>query len=392
MLVKDYTREFVDLKDVIVTKVENISNFKHIHIELERTPQKCPACGNWTSRVHDYRNQVVKDIDILGLHTLLHLRKRRYVCTSCGKKFQEHNTFLPKYQRTTTRLWNYVLALCSDVKSMKQIGKETNLSGTSIARIFDNVSYSLPTLPDIIGIDEFKGNSGGEKFNCILTNPDKRNVLDILPKRTSEALYEYFSQFENRDKVKIVTMDMSTLFRSVVRNSFPNAKIVADKYHVVRQVTWAFENVRKRIQKQFEKENRVEMKRTRKVLLKRQRDLTEEEAIKVSYLLLTSKDLGAAYYLKERFYEVMESKDVFEAEKKLKEWFMHANVCDLKEFNKCINTFHEWREEILNAFRYNLSNGYTEGCNNKIKVIKRTAFGLRNFERFRNRILYITSN
>ena len=88
----------------------------------------------------------------------------------------------------------------------------------------------------------------------------------------------------------------------------------------------------------------------------------------------------------------MESKDVFEAEKKLKEWFMHANVCDLKEFNKCINTFHEWEEEILNAFRYHLTNGFTEGCNNKIKVIKRTAFGLRNFERFRNRILYITSN
>lgn len=382
----------MDLKDVIITNIENQPTTKHIYIELKKSEQRCPSCGEWTSKVHDYRNQIVKDIDMFGCHTLLHLRKRRYICTCCGKRFYEKNSFLPKYQRTTTRLWGHVLSLMGAVKSMKQVAKETNLSSTSVARIFDNVSFGRPNLPRVIGIDEFKGNSGGEKFNCILTDPDKHKILDVLQKRQSEALCEYFSHFPNRDQVELVTMDMSSLFRSVARFNFPNAKIIADKYHVVRQVTWAFENVRKRIQREFSKLNRVEMKRSRRLLLKRQKDLKEEEVFKVSQLLFMSKDLGEAYYLKERFYEMMESKDVYEAERKLKEWILHANVSNLKEFKKCRNTFMEWKEEILNAFRYNLTNGYTEGCNNKIKVIKRTAFSLTNFERFRKRILYINSN
>ena len=392
MLNNDYIEKLLGLKDIIVTKVEDIGYDKHIHLKLHVKPNYCPSCGSKTTKIHDYREQIVKDVDIVGMHTYFHLRKRRYRCEHCNKRFQEKNTFLPKYQRTTNRLWFHTINLLRDVKSMKQVAREVNLSPTSVARIFDKVHYSAPKLPKVIGLDEFKGNSGGEKFNCILTDPSSHVILDILPKRKAESLYEYFSQFKNRNYVEIVTMDMSILFKTVVKASFPKAKIVADKYHVVRQVTWAFENVRKRIQSDFVRKHRVYMKNSRKLLLKRQRNLSEDEMLEVAKLLRYSKELGTAYYLKERFYEFMESKDVYEAERKLSEWFMHAKTADIPEFNATINTMVNWKEEILNAFRFNITNGYTEGCNNLIKVIKRTGYGLRNFNRFRNRILHIVGS
>lgn len=177
-----------------------------------------------------------------------------------------------------------------------------------------------------------------------------------------------------------------------MKASFPNAKIVADKYHVVRQVTWAFENVRKRIQSDFVKEHRIYMKGSRRLLLKRQNSLSSDEMLEVAKLLRYSKELGASYYLKERFYELMESTNIYEAEERLNKWIMHAKIAGIPEFNAVLTTISNWREEIINAFRYNITNGYTEGCNNLIKVIKRTGYGLRNFDRFRNRILHIASS
>ena len=94
----------------------------------------------------------------------------------------------------------------------------------------------------------------------------------------------------------------------------------------------------------------------------------------------------------EQVYGVMGSKDVHEAKKRLSDWFMAVNAADIGEFTECARTYADWMEEILNIFRTGLSNGYTEGCNNRIKVIKRNAYGMRNFERLRKRILHCMSS
>ena len=94
MLTKDYIAEFLNLEDVIITNVENISDQLHISIELPRRKHVCPCCGEVTDRVHDYRVQVIKDVP-MARNTFLHLRKRRYRC-DCGKRFFEKNTFLPR--------------------------------------------------------------------------------------------------------------------------------------------------------------------------------------------------------------------------------------------------------------------------------------------------------
>lgn len=389
MLNYDYTEKLLEIKDAILLNIENTSNSKIIELKIKQQSVICPTCGNITSKVHDYRTQYVKDVPMLGFNTILKIHKRRYTCQACGKHFLENINILPKYQRTTNRLWGYVLSELHQTYSMKSIAERVSLSQTSIARILDYTSFSLNTLPEIIAIDEFRGNAGNEKFQCILTNPKTHQILDILPRRRSEDLYKYFSKFDNRRDVKYIVMDMSSLFRSVIKNCFPNAIIVADKYHVQRQVSWALENVRKRVQGEFHENRRKYFKRSRTLLLKKLSSLNEDELEQLSHMLELSKDLAKAYYLTQEFYEVMSSKNLEEAKKRLSNWYLHYQVAGLKEFDSAFRAFSNWENEILNIFRTNLSNGFTEGCNNKIKVIKRNAFGVRNFERFRKRILHV---
>ena len=181
-------------------------------------------------------------------------------------------------------------------------------------------------------------------------------------------------------------MDMNKVYRNLARDYFPQATIVIDKFHVVRYVTWALKNVRKRIQKQLHPEKRKYFKRSRKLLLTHRNKLKEESMDALTLMLSQSEDLAAAYHLKELFYDFMKSSSRREATQKLKFFLLAAQASQLKEFNACLTMLGNWSKYILNAFDCPYTNGFTEGTNNAIKVIKRNAFGYRNFKNFRNRI------
>ncbi len=377
------------MEDVKVINLKSSNEALDIYLETLVKSITCPNCGALTSRIHDYRTQIVRDVSILGKNTYLHVKKKRYLCACCNKRITERVSLIPKYQRTTSRLWHQIFVATSKSQTFTDIGNTFNISTTSVIRIFDNLSYSINNLPQVIAIDEFRGNSGGEKFQSIVTNPKRREVLDILPSRKSEDLYSYFGQFTNRNNVKYVVMDMSPTFKHVALNCFPNAKIVADKYHVVRTVSWAFENVRKRIQKDFIKDKQRYFKNSRKLLLKRYAQASSDQKTQIANMLSQSKELAAAYWLKEKFYEFMSVKNEVEARKLLSEWLMLASVSGPPEFKAPISTCENWYTEIIAAFSTGYTNGFTEGCNNKIKVLKRISYGVRNFDRFRKRILHI---
>ena len=388
MLYTNYMQELMGLKDVIVTSVERKDNQLNISLMMPRKIHKCPCCNNSTDKIHDYRIQRIKDIASFGSYTILYLRKRRYVCPLCKKRFYEEISFLPRYHRITSRLVVNILDSLRTVQSLKYVAKAANVSSTTATRIFDHIKYSNNSLPRVISMDEFKGNAGGEKFQCIITDPEHKKVLDILPNRKAEDLYAYFLKYKDRHNVKYIVMDMSGPYRYLAKTVFPKAQIIADKYHVVRQVNWAFENVRKTEQKKFNEQRRKYFKRSRKVLLKRPEDLTADEAYQVESMLKISERLRQAYVLKNEFYKVMDSSNSYEAKKQLAKWYMLASGYNLPEFDDCFKAFTNWQKEILNSFDNPYTNGFTEGINNKIKVIKRNAFGMQNFDRFRNRILH----
>lgn len=380
------------LQGLIINNIESNEKEVHIHCELERKPHKCPNCGCVTDCVHDYRVQVIKDIPSFGKFVYIHLSKRRYRC-KCGKRFAEDNKFLAKYQRYTTRFIIYIIELLRNTTSFTQIARENTTSVTKVMRIFDMIFYSLNELPRTVAIDEFKGNTGGEKYNCIITDPENRVVLDILPTRKMYDLIKYFKEFpkENRMEVELFVSDMWKTYFKVSETWLKNATQVVDKYHWIRQIIWAFERERKEEQKKFPKSERKYFKHSRKLLLKRFDELNDEQKQQVNIMLYKSANLNIAHWFKEDFFKILDCNDREEAKKRMSEWIDSALDSGIAHLEKCAKTMLNWLNGILNSFLTPITNGFTEGCNNKIKVLKRNAYGYQNFNRFRNRILHMFS-
>ena len=391
MLYEDYTAKLLGLEDVIIKKVWEDESAHHIELELPRRKHICPCCGAETDRIHDYRKQKIKDISAFGKDVYLHLRKRRYVCDDCGKRFYEKNSFLPRYHRMTSRKNARIIEDFRDTVSASYIARKHNISTTTALRYFNLVNYSCKALPEVLSIDEFKGNAGGEKYQTILTDARERKIIDILPNRKKADMIRYFLRFKNRKEVKYVVIDMNPHFREVAEICFPQATIVIDRYHVTRQAIWALERVRKEEQKHLSADWRRFCKHSKALLNKPPNKLKEEEREKLRIILGLSTRLEQAYFLKNDFLFLMHSPNSEAAEELLADWNYRAESSHLPEFRECTRAIHNWGKLILNSFDVPFTNGYTEGCNNKTKVLKRVCYGVRNFSRFRNRILHCAS-
>ena len=387
----DFISNILEMEDLIITNVESNCEEMHIYFKLERKDHICPDCGAVTNKVHDYRPSIIKDAPIMGKKTFLHYSKRRYHCDCCGKHFKETFNYLPAHCRITTRLNFLAINMMKHTQNVSSIAKQIGISASTIFRRMNDVNFPKPSaLPLVLSIDEFKGNAGGEKFQAILTDPKSRTVFDILPSRTQWKLKDYLHEFNNKKDVRYFIMDMNYVYREIAESYLPNATIVIDKFHVVRYVTWALENVRKRIQKEMHPSKRKYFKRSRKILLSHYHRLKTENKQALEVMLQQSPDLAVAYYLKEQFYDFMDSKTRDEAYTKLRKFIISAQTSELKEFDACLTMLSNWSNYILNSFECPYTNGFTEGTNNKIKVIKRNGYGFRNFKNFRNRILLAT--
>ena len=391
MLYEDNTAKLLGLEDVIIKKVWEDESAHHIELELPRCMHSCPCCGAETDRIHDYRKQKIKDLSAFGKDVYLYLRKRRYACSGCGKRFYEQNNFLPRYHRMTSRKNARIIEDFRDTVSASYIARKHNISTTTALRYFNLVNYSCKALPEVLSIDEFKGNAGGEKYQTILTDAKERKIIDILPNRKKADMIRYFRRFKNRKEVKYVVIDMNPHFREVAELCFPQATIVIDRYHVTRQAIWAMERVRKEEQKHLSADWRRFCKHSKALLNKPPNKLKENEREKLRIILGFSTRLEQAYFLKNDFLFLMHSPNAAVAEDLLADWIYRAESSHLPEFRECTRAIHNWGKLILNSFDVPFTNGYTEGCNNKTKVLKRVCYGMRNFSRFRNRILHCAS-
>ena len=303
-------------------------------------------------------------------------------------------SFLPRYHRITNRLAAYVIDKLKSEYSFTSVAKSVNLSVSSVIRIFDIVAFPKPNkLPRVFAIDEFKGNTGNIKYQCIVTDPASGRVLDILPERSQQYLIDYLKQWslKSRKRVKYFVSDMWAQYADIASAFFKNATQVVDRYHFIRQIIWAFDNVRKRIQKVYGKQYRLLFKHSKRLLIKRAEKLKDYEKERINSMMYISDELRSAYYLKESFYKVLDAPNRATAKQLMSEWILSAQNSGIPEYLACSNTLVNWQKGILNSFDVPYSNGFTEGCNNKIKVLKRNAYGYRNFERFRKRILHMFS-
>ena len=359
-----------------------------------RHDRVCPHCGSSHAWVHDHREQVLRDAPMRRKHVFLRVRKTRYDCKGCGMRFEAPLSFAAKGKQMTKRLIAYVVDAFRDIRSVAELSKEIGISTTSIFRIVACLFVPRKRLPRVFCMDEFKGDSGGSKYQTTLADGEAKEIVDILPTRYSKDLDAYFSSIdrEERQGVAIFVSDMCGTFKGVKENFFPKSIHVIDRYHFIRQVHWALENVRKREQKRMTVTERKWFKRSRSLLKKPAQNLTETEKGLVATMLEKSDAIRTAYILKEGFYTyVLSQQNKEAAATALSTWIEEAKKSGLKEWRYCLRAYRNWFDEITNSFNYPWNNGYIEGTHNKIKTVKRVAFGMRNFHHFRTKLLLVCS-
>ena len=391
----NFIRNLLDLKCIIVKKVRYKKNFVKIHIEMPVREQTCPCCKAKTTKIKDYRTQVIKDIPIRFKTTYLSYRKRRYQCKNCGKTFYEYTSFLAKRGRKTTRVTEFIIERLTNKQSMKDIAKDANVSSTTVARLLPPLAVSPKHLPKVLCIDEFKGNTGYYKYQVSILNGETNKPIDIVECRYKTHLLDYFKQFplEERKKVKYIVIDLWKSYKDLAGRYFPNAKIVADRFHYARYATEMVDTIRKEVQNKLGKKERKYFKHSKKLLLSKSENLkSPKQKEELNYILINySEKLRIAYLEKERLLDIIHMQDKEKAVKLLNEWVVRCSMSDIAELRKCAKTYSNWIVEIRNSLEVPYSNGPMEGYNNKIKTLKRVAFGFRNFTNFKARILLMSN-
>ena len=391
----NFIRNLLDLKGVIVKKVRYKKNFVKIHIELPVREQTCPHCKAKTTKIKDYRTQIIKDIPIRFKTTLLSYRKRRYQCKECGKTFYEKAQFLPKRARKTTRVTEFIVDRLKTKQSMKDIARDADVSINTVSRLLPPLAVSAKHLPEVLCIDEFKGNTGHYKYQVSLMDGKTRKPIDIIECRYKTHLQDYFNKFsiQERKKVKYVVTDLWKTYKDLANTYFPNAKVVADKFHFVRYITEAVDTVRKQVQGKLPQTERKYFKHSRKLLLSRYDNLKEEKQKEaLNYILINySEGLRIVYREKEEILKIVQIENKKQAKERLNAWIKRNLESDILALKGCAQTYFNWVTEIRNALEVPYSNGPMEGYNNKIKTLKRIAFGFRNFTHFKARILLMAN-
>jgi len=390
----NYINELLGFKDVKVKKVESDDLSVTLHIETIKKEQICPCCNNATSKVHDYRFQTIKDCPIQFKNTFIKLRKRRYKCKNCGKQFFEDLSFLSKYYRMTNRLSAWICRQFSTTNSIKQIATSANVSSNTVFRLLSLFNVSNNFLPEVLSIDEFKGNTGYSKYQVSLMDNLNSKVIDILPSRKVHDLCQYFKKFptSKRENVKYFVTDLWEDYKGIAMTYFPKAKVIADRFHFVRYACNAMDKIRIRVQKDMPKSTRKYIKHSKKLLMARPFNLKEKGTERVSYLLNNfNDDLRTSYLLKEQLLDIVKLPFPELAKKLFKEWIENAENTKIPELTECAKTYRNWFVEITNSFYVPYNNGVIEGTNNKIKGLKRMAFGFSNFDNFRTRIFLCTN-
>ena len=241
--------------------------------------------------------------------------------------------------------------------------------------------------PEFIGVDEFSVKKG-HIYNTVVCDIKGKKVMAVLEGKGKRNLEEYLGRLKEPERVKAVAIDMSNPFRDAVRKSLPDAKIVADKFHVIRHFNQVLEKTRSSDQgKGLKAGRRRELFKNRFTLLKAEERLTDEEKKRLTPIFWDYPEVRNAWQIKENLRRCYKAETKKEAELELTELEDRINRSPFKRFKILQSTIREWRESILNYCDYPITNGFVEGKNNRIKTIKRMAYGYRNISNFGLRIM-----
>ena len=225
----------------------------------------------------------------------------------------------------------------------------------------------------------------------VIGAPEDSYVIDLLSDRKKETLEAWLDQLppDVRAAIQVVCIDMWDAYSTAVQTKLPGVEIVVDRFHVMNasRLNHALTTARREIQRQAAPEVKEQLKGSRWILVRNQSALTPEQREKLDTIYAASPELKLGHQLKEQFRAIFELTDRDEAAHQLDTWIQQVETSGLKAFQGFVTTLHNWHDYILNYFHERWSNGFAEGMNNKIKLLKRRGFGYTNFDHFRLRVL-----
>ncbi len=328
--------------------------------------------------------------------SVLELETHKWVCRSCSRSFwQRFPGILPRV-RATEPFRRSVCQKHFDGISRSRLAKRERLSSATVERWFlrylgvlagERISRECP---QVLGIDEhfFTRRHGYATTFCDLKN---HKVQDVVLGRSEAALGSYLANLPGKHLVEVVCMDLAASYRALVRKHFPQAQIVADRFHVVRAVNHHFLTCWKNIDPVGSKHRGLLS------LMRRHRhNLSFEQHERLSAYLQQYPALEVIYSFKQRLCSLLLEKAQNQKRcRKLARRFLGAvaalRCCGFAPLTALGNTLHAWREEIACMWRFTRNNGITEGFHTKMEVLQRQAYGFRNFQNYRLRVKVMCS-
>jgi transposase len=356
-------------------------------VRARQGKSNCPRCGSAKLYRHGLgrRRRVLHSWNN-GKKVYLELCRQRWRCQECGCSFNEGAGLLRPYSRITKQAELEALWQLRD-RSFSHVERELGVSYSTLRRLLEreideeSLGFIREEEEIFLGIDEHSFRH--QDMVHTVTEVKNRKMLAILRDDRVATLKGFLNKIP-RDKVKEVCIDMKESLRKVVEETFPEAKVVVDPFHVIADSNRRMDEARK-IEQDVLRKRKIKI--PKKVFLIGGEKLSDEGKDKVNGLLARHPSLKGFYWAKEKIRELYRQKSREEATRLLDLIIFNLRSEDDGELVRWGNTLRRWREPILNHFYNGTTNGFTEGCNTKIKMLKRVSYGLRNVDVYWRKIL-----
>lgn len=355
-------------------------------------PVVCPHCSHSGLNLYDHYSRKAAFINDEGVRRILIIKAKRYKCQDCSYLFREPIEGLLPKKRSSEQYRQFIAHEYMKNVNNKTISKELGISQSTVERIIHErferkikevLNYPAPLM---IGIDEHTIHKG-HKFATTIADLGNHRIYDIIEGRSTSLIERTLKSYKDREKVKMVCMDLSSSYRNVVRKCFPNAKIVADRFHVIRMIQYHFMEFAKQAQQSIRWQRPIIHP-----LRKKASNLTPQEKQTLHKLFELNPSIHASYDFKEKLCDLLRLKtqNASQCRKNLRKL---KSMMDLltheapPEMQKIALTIRNWFAPIIRMWRFLQNNGITEGFHRKMKLIQRRAYGYRNFKNYRLRVL-----
>lgn len=356
-----------------------------VWIELRRRPGPfvCSNCGGHCERYHDWTERWVRDLPILDAETHLCVQRFRVACPTCGPKL-ERLPWLARYARVTTRFAENVARLCRGT-TVQHAAEFYRLSWDTVKAIDQaHLEHTLGE-PDLTGLthlamDEFAVKKG-QRYATIFVEPECKRVLWVCNGRSREEIRPFFEKLgvAGCQRIEAVAMDMNGAYEAEVRARCPQAEIVYDQFHVVAKYgREVIDRVRTaEANRQQHRGERQVLKGSRWLLLRNREGLKRDDRVKLRELLKVNRRLATTYILRDDLKSLWTYRYPDAAVRFWREWYLRAIRSRIEPLKRFARRLSERIDGVIAHCRYPLHTSLLEGINNKIKVIKRIAYGFR---------------